>query len=70
MYCFTTSISRGVENYFPRLWGMGISDAIFIIFSYLIFHFLWNWFTSAAVFALLAGPLIFYLCADNSIVDE
>ena len=29
LYCFTTSISHGVENYFPRLWGMGISDAIF-----------------------------------------
>ena len=20
-YCFTTSVSHGVENYFPRLWG-------------------------------------------------
>ena len=30
VYCFTTSISHGVENYFPRLWGAGISDAIFI----------------------------------------
>ena len=29
VYCFTTSICHGVENYFPRLWGMGISDAIF-----------------------------------------
>ena len=29
VYCFTTSVSHGVENYFPRLWGMGISDAIF-----------------------------------------
>ena len=28
LYCFTTSVSPGVENYFPRLWGMGISDAI------------------------------------------
>ena len=28
LYCFTTSISHGVENYFPRLWGTGISDAI------------------------------------------
>ena len=26
---FTTSIFHSVENYFPRLWGMGISDAIF-----------------------------------------
>ena len=29
VYCFTTSISHGVENYFSRLWGMGISDAVF-----------------------------------------
>ena len=29
LYCFITSISHGVENYFPRLWDMGISDAIF-----------------------------------------
>ena len=29
LYCFNTSISYGVENYFPRLWGMGIPDAIF-----------------------------------------
>ena len=28
LYCFTTSISHGVENYFSRLWGTGISDAI------------------------------------------
>ena len=30
LYCFTTSTSRGVENYFPRLWGTGISGAIFV----------------------------------------
>ena len=29
LYCYTTSVSYGVENYFPRLWGAGISDAIF-----------------------------------------
>ena len=29
LYCFNTSILHGVENYFPRLWGTGISDAIF-----------------------------------------
>ena len=35
VYCFTTSISHGVENYFPRLWGTGISDAIFsVLFTY------------------------------------
>ena len=32
LYCFTTSISHSVENYFPRLWGTGISDAIFFLF--------------------------------------
>ena len=31
LYFFTASISHGVENYFPRLWGTGISDAIFDI---------------------------------------
>ena len=30
LYCFTTSISHGIENYFPRLRGTGISDAIFL----------------------------------------
>ena len=30
VYCFTTSISHGVENYFPRLWGTDISDAMFV----------------------------------------
>ena len=29
LYYFTTSIPHGVEKYFPRLWGTGISDAIF-----------------------------------------
>ena len=30
VYCFTTSVSHGVENYILRLWGTGISDAIFV----------------------------------------
>ena len=34
VYCFTSSISHGVENYFPRLWGKGISDAIFNILTF------------------------------------
>ena len=29
VYCFTTTVSHGVENYLPSLWGTGISDAIF-----------------------------------------
>ena len=28
LHYFTTSIRHGVENYFPRLWGTSISDAI------------------------------------------
>ena len=30
LYCFPTFIYHGVENYFPRLWGTGISDATFV----------------------------------------
>ena len=30
LYFFTPSICHSVVNYFPRLWGTGISDAIFI----------------------------------------
>ena len=30
VYCFTTSISHGIDNYRLRLWGTGISDAIFL----------------------------------------
>ena len=29
LYCFTTSMFHGVENYFSRLWGTAISDALF-----------------------------------------
>ena len=44
LYCFTTTVCHGVENYFPRLWGMGISDAIFNIsyFLSLDFHEFWH----------------------------
>ena len=31
LYCFTTFMSHGVKNYFPRLWDTGISDGIFKI---------------------------------------
>ena len=37
LYCFTTSISHGVENNFPRLWGTGISDAIFYVVQIRVF---------------------------------
>ena len=38
LYCFTTSISHGVENYFPRLWGTGISDAILQYLFYTVYY--------------------------------
>ena len=40
LYCFTTSISHGVENYryFPRLWGTDMSDAIFNIVTQLYMY--------------------------------
>ena len=37
-YYFTTSISHGVENYFPRLWGTDISDAMFLLSVSLVHH--------------------------------
>ena len=36
LYCFTSSISHGVENYFLRMWGMGIFDAIFSLFKHIL----------------------------------
>ena len=30
LYCFITPVSHVVENYFPSIWGTGISDAIFL----------------------------------------
>ena len=30
LHCIITPVSHGVENYFPRLWGTGISDTIFL----------------------------------------
>ena len=30
LHFFITPVSHGVENYFPRLWGTGISDTIFL----------------------------------------
>ena len=42
VYCSTTSIPHGVENYFPRLWGTGISDAIFFELVILLVHYIQN----------------------------
>ena len=38
VYCSIIAISHGVKNYFPRLWGTGISDAIFTIVLSLKIH--------------------------------
>ena len=35
-YCFTYSISHGIDNYFPRLWGTGISSVIFLLLNCLV----------------------------------
>ena len=34
LYCFTTSISHGLENYFPGLWGTG-SLMLFLVICFL-----------------------------------
>ena len=33
LHYIITPVSHGVENYFPRLWGTGISDTIFFIYK-------------------------------------
>ena len=33
LYRVTSSLSDAVENYFPRLWGMGISESMFFSIS-------------------------------------
>ena len=35
LYCFPATVSLRVKNYIPRLWGTGISDAIFFFIAYL-----------------------------------
>ena len=40
LFFLTTSIFHGVENYFPRLWGTGISDAIFLYSGFVEQNFL------------------------------
>ena len=34
LYCFTSSMSCGVENYFPRQWGTGMFDAVFLVLHF------------------------------------
>ena len=43
LYCISTSICHGVENYFPRLWDMGISDAIFKIHAQISLPSSWQY---------------------------
>ena len=60
VYCFTTNISHGIENYLPRLWGTGISDAIFFFFCLLI--------TRQIIFPIDFSPLVqFYHCMTDSV---
>ena len=40
LYGFTTSICHGVENYFPRLWSTGTSDAIFFVQMKVFYDFM------------------------------
>ena len=58
LYCFTTSISHGVENYFPRLWGTGISDAIFksSCLCLLVFAFAYSFCMFIYLFTLFTAP--------------
>ena len=42
LYCCTTSIPHGVGNYFPQLWGTGISDAILYSLLPMLFHRLFH----------------------------
>ena len=41
LYCFTSSVSHGVKNYFPRLWGMIIFNATSILFYKKILKSVW-----------------------------
>ena len=49
LYCVTSSISHGVINYFPGLWGTGITDAIFRLLI------------NAVIFLLNCHVLILYI---------
>ena len=49
LYSFTTSVSHGVENYFLRLWGMGISDAIFVKLTSILFILMMNYLIQNSV---------------------
>ena len=56
LYCFTTSISHGVEEkYFPKLWGTGISDAIFSYILQLLAASIWMlYFVYEMIFIILS----------------
>ena len=62
LYCFTNFISHGVENYFPRLWGTGISDATLHNYAISIDSFSpINKFYSFIFFSLLINAIILLL---------
>ena len=53
LYFLTTSLFHGVENYFPRQWGTGISDAVLIVL-FQLFYF--NIHPVVSVYAEYAEP--------------
>ena len=69
VYCFTTSISHGVENYFPRLWGTGISDAI--LFYCLPYNILYHFALSECILfksVPFNSHILRYECEENYIL--
>ena len=56
VYCFTTSISHGVENYFPRLWGRASLMLFFITF----FEAYWTRLEKVLEMLIIDKIFIFY----------
>ena len=72
VYCFTTSISHGVEKCFPRLWGTGISDAIFLPLDWIppLQAFILSQTFMQKLLPLHHVPLPFKLLSITLITDE
>ena len=56
LHCFTISVSRGVENYFPRLWGTA---------SLMLFYLPYYW---SQRFAMLNQPIGNHGCESSDVV--
>ena len=61
-YCSISSISHGVKNCFPRLWGTGISDAIFSMMTLLDLE--------AGSKVMISSKLLLHLEALEPIIRE